>query len=83
MFSSVVSIALWFLQNVLFGSSPSSAFDGSGLCRCCRIRPVRLATTTTPAKGERMGALIGFMASLREIPGPGILSSYASSEQGR
>ena len=56
---------------------------GEERCRWWRMRPVRLAMTTTQAKGERSGALGEFSASGREIPGSGVFCSNASSEDGR
>ena len=44
---------------------------------------MRLATRATPAKGDRRGVLEVFSASVREIPGPGVFCSNASSEDGR
>jgi hypothetical protein len=57
--------------------------DGEERWRWWRMRPVRLVMTTMPAKEERSGALSEFSASGREIPGPGVFCSNASSEDGR
>jgi hypothetical protein len=82
MLSKVLSIFLWFRQNGVFVSSRTLPLGGSARCKWCRVRPARLATTATPAKGERKGALVGFVASLRNIPGLEMLCSYSSSEEG-
>jgi hypothetical protein len=86
MLSNIVSIFLWFRQNGLFVSSRTLLLEGwlegSARCKWCNMRPARLAVTTTPAKGERKGALSGFIASLRDIPGLEMPWSYSSSEEG-
>jgi len=78
----LVLISWWVFQNGLVVVSDEE-LGGEERWRWWRIRPVRLAMTTMPAKEERSGALGGFSASGREIPGPGVFCSNASSEDGR
>lgn len=53
-----------------------------GRWRCWNTRPVREATTTHPAKGEREDACAGLIASASEIDGVSRPRQKASSEQG-
>jgi len=72
-----------FQNGLVVVSEVEEELGGEERCRWWRMRPVRLAMTTTQAKGERSGALGEFSASGREIPGSGVFCSNASSEDGR